>query len=122
MLSRLKRFTRPNNVNFARSNVNFRKICSSTMNSRIRGVYQDAITLSNDDPEITPEDLINKAFAYLTFTEKDGTMGYVWNAQECLEIAKKMDSKGEFKKDIQCGLRQIENKKVSCFHTVGDMV
>jgi len=75
--------------------------------------YNEAITIRNDDPNITKEDLINKGFAFLTFKED-----FKWNARQCFELAKKSDPHNFYKDIIECGLEQVANNQPDCYHAV----
>jgi hypothetical protein len=78
--------------------------------------WQDAINLSNDDPNITTVDLINKGFALLAL-DKDGLS---WKARQCFNQAAEMDKSNMYNTEIQCGLeRTKENNTCNCFFGAG---
>lgn len=79
-------------------------------------IYQEAITISNDDPEITAEDAIHKGFAYLTVDKNL----FSWSALECFEKAKSLDSKHKYLKEIECGIKQAKSNQnnKSCYPVV----
>src|SRR5438552_2391968 len=72
----------------------------------IRRLYEDAITVSTHDPNITAEYAINKGFAYLAFVDENGRKQESWSAQECFELATKLDTQNKYKDVISIEIEQ----------------
>lgn len=99
-------------------NISLRKFACSTSNdhSKFTRVYQEAINISNDDPDFTAKDAINKGFAYLAADKRL----FSWSAMACFEKAKKLDKLHKYTADIECGIKQATSKKNEkpCYHAL----
>jgi hypothetical protein len=80
---------------------------------RYQEAYQEAIDISNIDPNITTADLINKGYACLAF----GKNVLSYEAHQCFLQAAKMDTLNKYTTEIQCGLERTKpNNMCNCFY------
>lgn len=75
-------------------------------------IYQEAINISLDDPEITVQDAGNKGYAYLMHDN-----AFRFNALRCFQKAKELDKNFKWKEEINSGIKAVEsNQKIEEIH------
>jgi len=67
-------------------------------------IYNQALTILDNDPNITVEDCINKANAYLCFDN------FHWNSKQSFEQAILLDINKKYQREIDEGLKNIINR------------